>query len=283
MEMLGVSASGKTIHDWVQKKGKESNIARHKSTKALALDGTKVCAGGKKNGSDLNLGIGVEERDNLYGRPYNQKKLLAFSVGKSWNNTIGQCQAIKTNLIISDGENTFDNLSHNLFPNIPRQRCIWHLKRNFGWCLKEFSGLSKEQREIWSRKLNDVIYDKKSTKEAKRKYSLLIRDLKEKSYKTAAQYLENAKEYVFTFREKNQKKGSRHLGTSILERLMREVNRRTDVGVRWTDQGVYNLIKLRLIKYLEPAYWEDKIWSNIPKSYNYQPMFNISKVNIRYC
>lgn len=40
----------------------------------------------------------------------------------------------------------------------------------------------------------------------------------------------------------------RHSSNSLIEREMREINRRTDVGCRWSDEGVYKIIKLLEIK-----------------------------------
>ena len=41
---------------------------------------------------------------------------------------------------------------------------------------------------------------------------------------------------------------NKHTSNSLIEREMREINRRTDVGCRWTDKGVYKIIKLLEIK-----------------------------------
>lgn len=37
---------------------------------------------------------------------------------------------------------------------------------------------------------------------------------------------------------------------------MREINRRTDVGVRWSIAGVKNLVALDLTRRLDPEQWE---------------------------
>jgi hypothetical protein len=38
---------------------------------------------------------------------------------------------------------------------------------------------------------------------------------------------------------------SRERTTSVIEREMREINRRSDVGVRWSESGIDNLLRLR--------------------------------------
>ena len=44
---------------------------------------------------------------------------------------------------------------------------------------------------------------------------------------------------------------------------MREINRRTDVGVRWSLSGVKNLVALDLTRRLDPEQWE-ALWQ-LPK------------------
>ncbi len=41
-------------------------------------------------------------------------------------------------------------------------------------------------------------------------------------------------------------KGRAELGTGVLERVMREMNRRTDVGVRWSVPGARAILMVKL-------------------------------------
>ncbi len=49
--------------------------------------------------------------------------------------------------------------------------------------------------------------------------------------------------------------------TSIVEREMREINRRVDVGARWSIPGVAHLLKLRLAQRCNPDDYE-RVWSS---------------------
>ncbi len=49
--------------------------------------------------------------------------------------------------------------------------------------------------------------------------------------------------------------------TSIVEREMREINRRVDVGARWSIPGVTHLLKLRLAQRCNPDDYEN-LWSS---------------------
>jgi hypothetical protein len=50
--------------------------------------------------------------------------------------------------------------------------------------------------------------------------------------------------------------------TSIVEREMREINRRVDVGARWSILGVTHMLKLRLAQRCNPDDYE-KLWRSI--------------------
>ncbi len=54
------------------------------------------------------------------------------------------------------------------------------------------------------------------------------------------------------------------IATSPIERQMRELNRRTDVGVRWSVSGVRHLLGLRLVFTFDPARWH-RLW-NLPNA-----------------
>ena len=51
-------------------------------------------------------------------------------------------------------------------------------------------------------------------------------------------FLKNAMSGLF-INEEDWINKNKHTSNSLIEREMREINRRTDVGCRWTDKGVY--------------------------------------------
>ena len=56
--------------------------------------------------------------------------------------------------------------------------------------------------------------------------------------------------------------------TSVIEREMREINRRTDVGARWSVRGIDNLLRLRHSKRINPDDF-NRVWSTVE-----QPAFH---------
>ena len=60
--------------------------------------------------------------------------------------------------------------------------------------------------------------------------------------------------------------------TSVIEREMREINRRTDVGARWSVRGVDNLLRLRHSKRINPDDF-DRVWRTIvPPAFQTVPL-----------
>lgn len=278
-DFLSVGANGKTIHKWVQKTAEENPLPRHRSAKAILLDGTGVkarntakYAKNDKN-SELKIVIGLGKRLSQYNRPKQEKKILGLTVGKSWPKTVRQATKVKTSMLITDGENTFDKVSSEYFKNVPKQRCLWHLPRTLGQYLSTYSELTKDQRKPYIKELKDIIYAKGKKPALQRKYTLFVKKLRHQGYLSVASMLSNATQDVFTYRV-IKKKGHKGIATSIIERMMREVKSRSRVSSRWSNQGLENLIKLKLIKQNEPAYWKEIIWSKIPDDNKQSSLFH---------
>ncbi len=53
-------------------------------------------------------------------------------------------------------------------------------------------------------------------------------------------------------------KGRPEFGTGVLERAMREMNRRTDVGVRWSVEGVRAVLMVKLGRKYHHGRWSPK-------------------------
>jgi hypothetical protein len=70
--------------------------------------------------------------------------------------------------------------------------------------------------------------------------------------------LRNVSAYVLS--PKRPSEGS----TSVIEREMREINRRADVGARWSIPGVDHLLRLRHSKRINPDDF-DRVWNVVQK------------------
>jgi hypothetical protein len=60
-------------------------------------------------------------------------------------------------------------------------------------------------------------------------------------------------------------KGRPELATSVLERVMRELNRRTDNGTRWSIQGLRALLMVKLGRKYDHGRWApEEVSTNDP-------------------
>jgi len=80
-----------------------------------------------------------------------------------------------------------------------------------------------------------------------------------RSHGHAAAMLRNVASYVLSPHRPSERT------TSVIEREMREINRRTDVGRRWSIPGIDHLLRLRHSKRLNPDDFE-RVWSSVRKA-----------------
>ena len=270
---LQVSASAKTLHSWVQETALANALPHHQTSKAILLDGTGVPATKHRNiqenqkNNNCKLVIGLGKRIYINGRPKQEKKILGLTVGQSWPQTVKQAQTVKTSMLITDGENSFDKVSNQYFPNVPKQRCLWHLPRTLGAYLVRFSSLDTAARQPWLEKLKNVLFGKGEKSFLQKQYTVLVKQLRHAGHLAEASMLASATKEAFVYRVV-KKKGHKGIATSIIERQMREINRRADVGVRWSNQGLENLLKLQILQREEPSYWSNIVWNTIPNPQN---------------
>jgi hypothetical protein len=71
--------------------------------------------------------------------------------------------------------------------------------------------------------------------------------MKQFNFSTMAYHLQEARDEAFTWA---QNPSFAYMTTSPLEREMRELNRRADVGTRWSPKGIENVLKLLFHKRL---------------------------------
>ena len=267
--------SAMTAYRWVQTGGAQVQIKPEAELEGATFlfDGTKVKAGDNPRGVAMHLGIAVTGREQHHGRPQLQIKPLAFGVRQPWEDTLAKLSDLKPDRILYDGDEALRDELHRLFPEAKFQRCLWHLSRNLYWALYR-DGWQKKPIEGWQKAVNRLIhYPDLSPKEAIRCLRKMIAQLRRRGGEHGAAYLESALEEVFTYRlhpegffheRENQALGQAMIATSPLERQMRELNRRTDVGARWSISGLRHLLGLRLVFAFDPVQWH-RLW-NLPNA-----------------
>lgn len=135
------------------------------------------------------------------------------------------------------------------------QRCLWHIPHQLKYCL--WQDKVKHKSEAWKKVLTDAILvctlprppeDEEliSTiiEEKRKALNSLIDHCSESGYDRCATYLRNAAPDMFNAFEKKLHGKT----TSLVERVMRIVNYRINVG-KWTERGALNVNKIRLAHY----------------------------------
>ena len=197
-----VKVSATAVHNWVQDKGQEVAFAAEQAnSRPLLLDSTKVRAGRKRRGCSLNLGLSIQGRYWIGGRPRLKVAPVCFGVGESWPQTGRALAGTEPARILFDGDEGLVNWLESTFPDTHKQRGLWHVVSQFYWPLWE-DGLHKAQAKVWMGRLGKIIYHPEYTVSRSRtEMESLITQLHQEELTNAAGYLEAAAPYVFTYRE----------------------------------------------------------------------------------
>jgi hypothetical protein len=251
-ECLGATASPRRIHQEVQERGEDVEFTEHGPVETLVADGTKVPAGRKPRGEDVSLAFQIRGRRLENRRPVVEKRVVGFGIGWGhWHETLATAQ--EPDLLVTDGETGVAELAEWYFSGTRHQRCEWHLSYGLGHALGK-DGLSVEERKPLAGKLGGILA--RGGAKARKQYRKFTDGLE--AYSSAYSLLTNAEAYILYSPPSSERT------TSVMEREMREVNRRTDVGARWSIRGISNLLKLRLAKRHNPDDYE-RVWSPLQK------------------
>lgn len=251
-ECLGATVSPRRIHREVQERGAAVEFTEQGSVETLVADGTKVPAGRTPRGEDVSLAFQIRGRRMSNGRPAVDKRVVGFGIGWGhWQETLAT--ATEPELLVTDGETGVTELAQWYFSGTRYQRCEWHISYGLGHALGK-DGLSVEERKPLAGKLSGILA--RGGAKARKKYREFTDGLE--AYSSAHSFLTNAEPYILYSPPSSERT------TSVMEREMREVNRRTDVGARWSVRGISNLLKLRLAKRHNPDDYE-RVWSPLQK------------------
>jgi hypothetical protein len=239
-EWLGGTLSPVRLHAAVQRLGARVEFTEQGPLETLVADGTKVRAGERERGEDISIAFQIQERSVENGRAAVQKRIVGFGMGRGhWQESLAT--ASEPELVVTDAETGVRELVRDYYPKARHQLCEWHIP----YTLKYFLGLEGmpvADRTAMADKLSGIL--KRGGPEGPAAYERFQRRLI--PYPRAWRLLANARPYVL------HEDRSAVRTTSLAERAMREMNRRTDVGVRWSVRGVGNLLKLRLAKMYNP-------------------------------
>jgi len=255
-ELAGPQVSARTIRRDVIAMAPDRVGPEIEDVPILLLDGTGERAGTAKGGVALHLAIALVARRRHGQRVTVEARLLGATLGEGWSVMGDLLAGLRPGLILVDGEEELSALAGERFPGVPVQRCLWHLGRGVYRAARYSDRASHELATDFADQLTTLLtkaYRNHDLDAARTAYADLIEDAQACGARAAAAHLRAATDEVFTFlthpgagRLLFGDKGRPELGTGVLERVMREMNRRTDVGVRWSVPGVRAILLVKL-------------------------------------
>jgi hypothetical protein len=259
-EWLGASVSDRTLHACVQRRGSQVRFTPAPACRVALADGTKVPAGPGERGCEIRFSLQILGREEHHGRSRVLKRISGWSVGAGpWSRAIPA--GIATEAIVTDREQGLAELMEKQHPGVFHGMCEWHL----GHSLDHFLLLDRvknQERKQRVAELGRAVWGPASQRATA--FEALRAALKE--YPQASTMLRNVASYVLSDHRPSERT------TSVIEREMREINRRTDVGARWSVPGIDHLLRLRESKRINPDDF-DRVWSKVePAAFHMVPM-----------
>lgn len=235
---MGVKVSTSTLHRCVQETAQKLELTPDPTSEVVVADGTKVRAGGRAELEDLRMAFQIIGRDEQGGRPHVQKRLLGLAVGtRTWTQVLGDAPATK--VVVTDAELALRAHVRDCYPAARHQHCEWHVSHTLNWSLRA-DGVGSDDRKQLRKELGSIIWGEgspASRREALARYTERLR-----SCRLSYNQLRNAMPYILFDEESPERT------TSVIERQMREVDRRAWIGVRWSEPGLSNLLTLSFAK-----------------------------------
>ena len=205
----------------------------------VLVDSTKVKSGTKQRGRSVYMAIKAKLGAQVAGRSSIAKRVLHLHVGDSQPLKTWLSRASAKRLVHDGGEQLAD---HVVFS----QRCQWHLVYQLKHYLWQ-DGVAFENRAEYQKQLKQILHDPSQGQSRMKRF---IKQLDRKNLKTSAGHLRAAEPEAFM---NIKEPGFTFCTTSPIEREMRELNRRADVGARWSDQGIENVLKVLFDYRLNPT------------------------------
>lgn len=233
-EWLAGTLSPVRLHAAVQRLGERVEFTESGPLQTLIADGTKVPAGPRQRGEDISIAFQVHGRSRKQARAAVDKRVVGFGIGWGhWQQSLAT--ASEPALVVTDSESGLRELVRDYYPHARHQLCEWHVPYTLKHVLS-LQGVPPARRGALAGELSGIL--RRGGPEAGAAYERFRQRLG--GYPGARSLLKNARPYVL------HSSRSAARTTSPAERAMREVNRRIDVGARWSVSGVGNLLKLRL-------------------------------------
>lgn len=222
----------------------------------VVLDGTGMRATGRRLGVDCNIALGLTGREGPKRRRRATTTLVGLTIGQGWAAMGPQLAALEPpKMVVVDGEVAITKLAETVWPDVPIQRCWWHLPRALRWALyadKADHAWANTKRAELMELLRRSAREQQTPQQALQHYDRFRATIA--GHHAATELLDGAREQAFTclrleLRQQLAHLGGPEMGSGVLERVMRELNARTDIGgSRWSLAGLRDLVTVQLAR-----------------------------------
>jgi hypothetical protein len=231
----------------------------------VVLDGTGMRAGRRRLGVNCNIALGLTARTGPRRRRQAATALLALTLDQPWSAMAEQLRTLDPPaVVVVDGELAITRLAEAVWPDVPIQRCWWHLPRALRWALyadKAPRSWANAKRAELVELLHRVARERLTYAQALAAYDAFAATVTAGGHHAADELLAGARDQVFTclrpdVRARLAHLGGPELGSGVLERVMRELNARTDIGgSRWSVEGLRDLVTVQLARMTNHPAW----------------------------
>ena len=189
---------------------------------------------------------GIYLRRNWGGEYENVAILVAIAVNEDgFREVLGAAEGMKE-----------DKASWEVFPDAKYQRCTVHFYRNV------FSVVPKSKVKIVAKMLK-AIHAQESKKASREKAKAVVAELRAMKLKEAAKKVEDGIEETLTYCDFPSEHWTRIRTNNVIERLNREIRRRTRVVGTFPDGNSALMLVCARLRYVAGTQWGNKKYMNM--------------------
>lgn len=222
---------------------------------AVLVDETRVRAGPRKGpddrGRELKICLALRARP----RGGRRLELLGASLAQEWALLAPVVRAARdARIAVTDGEWGARVLLERALPGVPHQVCTFHVRHSLDHRMWR-DGVPFARRRRLAAALGNAIEFARSAAAADRACADALDHARRRHWRQTAIHLRDVAPHLATWLRVDPDGHLTHT-TSLLERTMREVNRRVDpVGVRWSLAGARAMATLVLARRFGHPRW----------------------------
>ena len=246
----GAEISPSTLHRLVQRRGGALQLRADPAAEVVLADGTKVRAGKRVELEELRMAVQVLGREEVGGRRRARLRLLGLEVGPgSWPRVMQPAPG--TTVVVTDAELPVRAHVRDRYPGARHQLCEWHVGHSLNWSLR-VDGRKMGERKRRRAELGRILWGEGPIQARRQRYDTFVESLSQSP--TSQTQLQQARAHVLF------EPASSERTTSLLERQMREVDRRAWNGARWSSSGLTHLLRLSFARTHNPDDYQ-RLWN----------------------